>query len=111
MTTKAAPSKTPAKPTVQRSLTRTLTGIVVSDKRDKTRTIAVAYQVKHPKYGKYLHRQTNYHVHDPENTSKNGDRVEIANCRPISKTKSWRLVRVVEQPRVTLQHQTEAPQT
>ncbi len=78
------------------TLTRTVTGVVASDKRDKTRTVVVAFQQRHPKYGKYLKRSTRYQVHDPNNESKTGDRVEIANCRPISKTKSWRLVRVVE---------------
>lgn len=71
-------------------------GTVVSDKRDKTRTVAVTYQARHPKYGKYLQRQAKYHVHDAQNQSKVGDRVQIAPCRPISKTKAWRLVRVVE---------------
>jgi small subunit ribosomal protein S17 len=56
----------------------------------------VAYQARHPKYGKFLKRQTRFQVHDPENASKMGDRVEIVNCRPISKTKNWRLLRVVE---------------
>ena len=71
-------------------------GVVTGDKRDKTRTVKVDYQVRHPKYGKFLKRHTSFHVHDPENSSKLGDRVEIVNCRPISKTKQWRLVRVVE---------------
>lgn len=71
-------------------------GVVVSDKRDKTRTVRVEYQAMHPKYGKYLHRSTRFHVHDPNNESKIGDRVTIVNCRPISKTKSWRLLRIVE---------------
>lgn len=79
-----------------RVLTGTKVGVVISDKRDKSRTVAVDYQQRHPKYGKYLHRSTKFHVHDPNNNSKEGDRVEIAQCRPISKTKSWRLVRVVE---------------
>jgi len=80
----------------EHQLKDTHVGVVVSDKRDKTRTIAVDRQVKHAKYGKYLRRQTRYHVHDPENASHLGDRVEIAPCRPISKTKNWRLVRVVK---------------
>ena len=79
-----------------RVLTGTKVGVVISDKRDKSRTVAVDYQQRHPKYGKYLHRSTKFHVHDEGNQSKAGDRVEIAQCRPISKTKSWRLVRVVE---------------
>ncbi len=80
----------------RRVLTGTKIGVVISAKRDKTRTVEVEYQTRHPKYGKYLRRRTRYHVHDPQNTSQMGDRVEIAPCRPISKTKSWRLVRVVE---------------
>ena len=75
---------------------RTAVGVVVSDKRDKTRTVAVQYQARHSKYGKYLQRQGKYHVHDANNQSKAGDRVEIAPCRPMSKKKSWRLVRVIE---------------
>jgi small subunit ribosomal protein S17 len=80
----------------KRELLGTKVGVVVSDKRDKTRTVAVEYQLKHPKYGKYLKRSAKYHVHDENNESKSGDRVEIANCRPVSKTKAWRLVKVVE---------------
>lgn len=75
---------------------RLVLGTVISDKRDKTRTVAVQYQMRHSKYGKYLQRQAKYHVHDPNNQSKTGDRVQIAPCRPISKNKAWRLVRVVE---------------
>ncbi len=71
-------------------------GIVKSDARDKSRTVAISFTVKHPKYGKYMRRRTTLHVHDAENLSKKGDRVEIAECRPISKTKSWILLRVVE---------------
>lgn len=71
-------------------------GVVESDVRDKTRKVAISYSVKHPKYGKYLRRRTVLHVHDAENQSKIGDRVEIAECRPISKTKSWILLRVLE---------------
>ena len=79
-----------------RVLIGTKVGVVVSDKRDKTRTVAIEYQAKHTKYGKYLARTAKYHVHDPENAASKGDRVEIASCRPMSKTKSWRLVRVIE---------------
>lgn len=86
-------------------LTGTKIGIVVSDKRDKTRTVAVDYQQKHKKYGKYLHRQAKFHIHDPENQCALGDRVEITGCRPISKTKSWRLVKVVEKALAPLDHQ------
>jgi len=71
-------------------------GIVESDTRDKSRKVAVSYTVKHPKYGKYMRRRTTLQVHDAENVSKKGDRVEIAECRPISKTKSWIVLRVVK---------------
>jgi len=71
-------------------------GIVESDARDKTRKVVIHYSVKHPKYGKYIRRRTSLHVHDEHNASKVGDRVEIAECRPISKTKSWVLLRVLE---------------
>ena len=71
-------------------------GVVTSDKRQRTRTVEVDFQSRHPKYGKYITRQVKYHVHDQDNVSKNGDLVEISPCRPLSKTKSWRLVRVIE---------------
>ncbi len=89
---------TDATPTTQssaRRLTGTHIGVVVADKRDKTCTVNVDHQLKHRKYGKYLRRQSRIQVHDPANASRLGDRVEIVNCRPISKTKSWRLVRIV----------------
>jgi small subunit ribosomal protein S17 len=75
----------------------TRTGVVESDKRSKTRTVVVAFQTMHPKYGKYMKNRTVLHVHDEKNESKLGDVVEVAQCRPISKTKQWRLVKVVEQ--------------
>lgn len=78
------------------SLKGTKIGVVESDKRDKTRKVVVRYKVKHPKYGKYVSRRTVLHVHDEANESHLGDKVEVAECRPISKTKSWRLVRVLE---------------
>jgi small subunit ribosomal protein S17 len=71
-------------------------GIVESDARDKTRKVAIHYSVRHPKYGKYIRRRTVLQVHDEDNVSKVGDQVEVAECRPISKTKSWVLLRVVE---------------
>ena len=75
---------------------RTATGKVVSDKMDKTATVLVERQVKHPIYGKYMRRSTKFKIHDEENTCQAGDVVKIAECRPISKNKSWRLVEVVE---------------
>ena len=70
-------------------------GVVGSDKRDKSCTVSINYLVKHDKYGKYVRRRTVLHVHDEHNAAKEGDRVEIAECRPISKTKSWVLLRVL----------------
>ncbi|MEL6739165.1 MAG: 30S ribosomal protein S17 [Planctomycetota bacterium] len=75
----------------------TRVGVVDSDTRDKTRRVVIAYRAKHPKYGKYVGRRTVLHVHDEQNESRVGDVVEVAQCRPISKTKSWKLVRIVEQ--------------
>jgi len=71
-------------------------GIVESDQRSKTRKVAIEFSAKHAKYGKYMQKRTVLHVHDENNESKLGDRVEIAECRPISKTKSWTLMRIVE---------------
>ena len=75
---------------------RTLTGRVVSDKMNKTITVLVERRVKHPVYGKYITRSTKLHAHDENNVCKEGDVVTIAECRPISKTKAWALVEVVE---------------
>jgi len=85
------------KTTGRKALAGTLIGVVTSDARARTRTVAVAYQAMHPKYGKFMHRQAKYHVHDEKNQSKKGDRVEIAPCRRVSKTKSYRLLRIVEE--------------
>ncbi|MBL9148047.1 MAG: 30S ribosomal protein S17 [Phycisphaerae bacterium] len=71
-------------------------GVVESDKRSKTRKVVIPYVAKHDKYGKFVKKRTVLHVHDEQNESRVGDRVEIAECRPISRTKSWILVRVVE---------------
>lgn len=70
-------------------------GIVESDKRDKTRKVVVSFMAKHPKYGKYIRRRTVLHVHDEQNESHMGDTVEVVPCRPISKTKTWKLLRIV----------------
>ena len=71
-------------------------GLVTSAKRDKTIRVEVGFMVRHPKYGKYQRRQIVLHAHDEKNECHNGDTVEVAECRPISKTKSWRLVRVLK---------------
>ncbi|RMG58011.1 MAG: 30S ribosomal protein S17 [Gammaproteobacteria bacterium] len=75
---------------------RTQIGRVVSDRMDKTITVMIERRVKHPLYGKFIRRSTKLHVHDENNECKAGDTVEIKECRPMSKTKSWTLVRVVE---------------
>lgn len=94
--TKTKPAaKTPDKPAAP--VKGTKVGIVDSDKRAKTRRVVVSYLAKHPKYGKYIRQRTVLHIHDEQNASKVGDVVEVAPCRPISKTKNWRLVRIVEQ--------------
>ncbi len=72
-------------------------GIVESDARDKTIKVRINRLVRHPKYGKQLKRKTVLHAHDEKNEAKVGDRVEIVECRPISKTKSWRLSRLISQ--------------
>src|SRR5947209_9638558 len=74
---------------------RVETGLVTSDKMNKTRRVEIPRLVKHPRYGKYIRRRTVCHVHDENNESHTGDTVEIMESRPLSKTKAWRLVRVV----------------
>ncbi len=74
---------------------RTLQGRVLSNKMDKSITVAIERKVKHPLYGKYLKRTTKIHAHDETNQCNEGDFVTIRECRPLSKTKSWDLVEVV----------------
>jgi small subunit ribosomal protein S17 len=78
---------------------RTVTGRVVSNKMQKTITVQVERRLQHPKYGKFLTRRTKLHAHDEKNESKEGDVVMIEQCRPLSKTKTWRLVKIVERAR------------
>jgi small subunit ribosomal protein S17 len=75
---------------------RTVMGRVVSDKMDKTAAIAVVRVVRHPLYGKFIRRTSKILVHDENNECRVGDTVTIAECRPLSKRKAWRLVQVVE---------------
>ncbi|MFO1430962.1 MAG: 30S ribosomal protein S17 [Candidatus Competibacteraceae bacterium] len=75
---------------------RTLTGRVSSDKMDKTITVVVERLVRHPVYGKYMRRSTKLHAHDESNECRIGDLVMIEQCRPLAKTKAWRLVKVLE---------------
>ncbi|AJR07321.1 30S ribosomal protein S17 [Photobacterium sp. BZF1] len=79
---------------------RTQLGRVISDKMDKSIVVAIERKVKHPIYGKYITRTTKLHAHDENNECGLGDTVEIRECRPLSKTKSWTLVRVVEKARI-----------
>ena len=80
----------------EQKLKRTLTGKVVSNKMDKSITVLIERRVKHPVYGKYITRSTKLNAHDENNVCKEGDVVTIAECRPISKTKAWAVVEVVE---------------
>jgi len=100
---------TDSQTTSTRNLTGIKVGVVTSSKRDKTRTVAVDFQKIHAKYGKRLRRQAKYQVHDETNQSGEGDRVEIAQCRPLSKTKSWRLVRVLEKAPEAVSHDSGTP--
>jgi small subunit ribosomal protein S17 len=78
---------------------RTLEGLVVSDKMDKTVVVAVQRLTPHPLYGRVLRRTSKYKAHDETNDCHQGDRVVITECRPISRDKSWRVVRVLERAR------------
>lgn len=77
-------------------------GLVVSDKGDKTIRVRYRYLVKHPKYGKFLRRSTTLCAHDEKNTARVGDLVEVAGCRRLSKSKCWRLTRIIERTDVVL---------
>jgi len=79
-----------------RNLRRTITGVVTSNKMDKSITVAVERKIKHTKYGKFLKKTKKYHAHDEANDAKVGDKVVIMETRPLSKLKRWRLVDVVE---------------
>jgi small subunit ribosomal protein S17 len=74
---------------------RTLTGRVTSNKMQKTITVLIERTVKHPKYGKYIKRSTKLHAHDEDSTCQEGDIVMLEQCRPLSKTKAWRLHKIV----------------
>ncbi len=85
----------PADQTPTRGNRRVVTGIVTRDKNDKTRRVEVERLVRHPKYGKYIKQRTICYAHDENNESHLGDTVEIMESRPLSRTKRWRLVRIV----------------
>ena len=75
---------------------RAVEGVVLSDKMDKTATVLIERKVKHPLYGKFIKRSTKLHVHDENNECEIGGTVSITECRPLSKSKSWKLVEIVE---------------
>ena len=75
---------------------RTQTGRVVSNKMDKSVTVLLERQIKHALYGKYIKRSTKVSAHDEENSCGEGDKVVIAECRPLSKSKSWRVIEILE---------------
>ena len=81
---------------VDRNLRKTRVGVVSSNKMDKTITVNVERKIKHPLYGKFLKKTTKFHAHDEKNECSIGDTVKIMESRPMSKTKRWRLVEVVE---------------
>ncbi|HPZ87957.1 MAG TPA: 30S ribosomal protein S17 [Flavihumibacter sp.] len=80
----------------ERNLRKTRIGVVTSNKMEKSITVAVERKVKHPIYGKFLKKTTSFHAHDEKNECSIGDTVKIMETRPISKTKRWRLVEVLE---------------
>ena len=82
------------------SVVRALTGTVVSDKMNKTVTVLVERKVKHPMYGKIIRLSKKYHAHDENNEFHQGDVVVIEECRPLSKTKSWKVAKLVEKARL-----------
>ena len=82
-------------PNANRRKRPTRVGEVLTAMRDKSIKVSVSFQVRHPKYGKYLRRRTVLHAHDEKNGAGVGDVVEITECRPLSKTKNWRLLRVI----------------
>lgn len=89
-------TKSKSTPDTKPATITTKIGVVESDKRNKTRTVVVRYKAMHAKYGKFVSRKSVLQVHDENNDAKVGDTVEVKPCRPLSKTKRWALVRVVE---------------
>ena len=79
-----------------RNLRKTRTGVVTSDKMDKTIVVAAKYKERHPIYGKFVQKTKKYHAHDEKNDCRRGDTVTIMETRPLSKTKRWRVVEIVE---------------
>ena len=79
-----------------RNLRKVRQGVVISDKMDKTIVVAAKFKEKHPIYGKFVQKTKQYHVHDEKNEAHMGDTVQIMETRPLSKTKRWRLIQIVE---------------
>ncbi|NIA18838.1 MAG: 30S ribosomal protein S17 [Xanthomonadaceae bacterium] len=82
--------------TKKKRIKRSMTGVVVSDRMDKTAVVKVSTKVKHPTYKKFVQKSKKYKVHDVENQCSIGDQVQITECRPISKDKCWRLSKVLD---------------
>lgn len=82
--------------TIERKLRKTRIGVVTSNKMEKTITVSVVRKLKHPKYGKFLKKTKKFHAHDEKNECNIGDTVKIMETRPLSATKRWRLVEIVE---------------
>ena len=82
--------------TTTQDIKRTQTGRVVSNKMDKSVTVLLERQIKHALYGKYIKRSTKVSAHDEDNSCGEGDKVVIAECRPLSKSKSWRVIEILE---------------
>jgi len=91
----SAPSPAAPPPPAADNLVRAVPGTVVSDRMDKTVTVLAERRVLHPLYKKYIRRSTKLHVHDENNECRNGDSVLVRECRPLSKTKNWRLVKIL----------------
>jgi len=85
--------------TTERARRKTRLGVVISDARDKTVTVEIPNQTKHPRYDKVVRRSTKLHVHDEANDARVGDTVRIMETRPLSKQKRWRVVEIVERAR------------
>ncbi|NNF56706.1 MAG: 30S ribosomal protein S17 [Rhodothermaceae bacterium] len=98
-TSTPAPAPAADEPTVERNARKQRIGLVVSAKMDKTITVAIERQVKHPIYGKFIKQTTKLKAHDETNDAGEGDTVRIQETRPLSKTKRWRLVEIIERAR------------
>lgn len=82
--------------TDEQKISRALTGRVISNRMDKTVTVLIERRLRHPLYQKYVRRSTKLHAHDEDNSCREGDTVRIVPCRPLSRTKSWRVIEIVE---------------